>query len=113
LAAFAQTVHDLTSLNVESVHMKQIISRLLDVYNQSHEAEVSSSGASNNESSSNLSSSTEPHVILDDDNGIATNESSMLAMSLAEGVIAVDEIRAITPASLDFLHGSSIMQMTQ
>jgi Cyclin, N-terminal domain/Cyclin, C-terminal domain len=137
LASFFRTIQEHTSINIESAHMKDIISRLLDVYNQSHEASVSSPSANNNTNNNNKTShahiqggfsdasaiaSSSPHLIVDDDDeeeefaseAAPIKEGPMLVKALAQGVMAVDELRSISPSSsLELFLGSGIMRMSE
>ncbi|KAG7344148.1 cyclin-like protein [Nitzschia inconspicua] len=128
LASFFRTMQEHTSIQIESEHMKDIISRLLDVYNQSHEASVSSSTSNNcKDDSTNehnqlgasinacVPAMVSPHVIIDDDddveeNSSTTSEMPLLAMALCQGAMAVDELRSISPStSLELLRRSGDM----
>jgi hypothetical protein len=128
LVSFLRMIEEYSSINVESEHknLRKITSRLLDIYNQSHEATVSSSQTlqmtnnretschahTNNQSSrstdvtSKLISTT--HLIIDDDEdkeGTATKANSILATTVAEGVVALEDFRSIPPST-----SSTVMQ---
>ena len=102
VAKFFRHIHEHIGISIESEAMKEIVSRLLDVYNQSHEA--TSSSSSSNEQGTN-SSNNAPHIILDDDQEM--DQDSELASSMAQGIMAMEEIRSVSPASLDRIHTSS------
>lgn len=136
LASFFRTLQELTSIRIESAHMKDIISRLLDVYNQSHEAasesSCSPSSASNKKnnndnseaashahiqgrisSASNgsfVTTNTLPHIIVDDeeDTVMMTNEDFPIVAALARSASAKENLYTISPSSsLELLRASS------
>ncbi|KAL3917777.1 MAG: hypothetical protein SGILL_004551 [Bacillariaceae sp.] len=98
VAQFFRHVHEHTGISIESGPMKEIITRLLEVYNQSHEAAVS-----NNCPANNAPNNTSPHIILDDFEDVDME----LASSMKEGVMAVEEIRSVSPSSLERIHAMS------
>ncbi|KAL3918856.1 MAG: hypothetical protein SGILL_004047 [Bacillariaceae sp.] len=102
VAQFFRHIQEHVGINIESAAMKAIISRLLDVYNQSHEA-ASSSSSCNQQGTNSSSSNNSPHIIMDDE----MDHDCKLASSMAQGVMAMEEIRSVSPASLDRIHASS------
>jgi hypothetical protein len=101
VSQFFGNVKEHIGISVVSNAMKAIIARLLEVYNQSHEAASSSSNNQPSEVSNGNSSS--PHIILDDNR----DHEMDLAISMKEGVMAMEEIRSVSPTSLECIHAMS------